>query len=404
MIAYPALKMVFINMPKNTNICFENFGPVIDRTQSDSIKWKRYAGKDILPMWVADMDFQVADEITDAIKLRADHGVLGYGSDNPELAQLIVDHCQVHYDWDIKPEWIVLTPGVVKGLNIARAMSIENGKHSGTTALPVYPHLMQHAPILQFENQTFHTQAQGDSWDLDIKAFENSITNDTGLLLFCNPHNPIGKVYDRHELQDIADICVKHNLIICSDDVHCDLILNDKKHIPIASLNDSIANLSITLMAPSKTFNIAGLDCAFAIIPNADMRKQYSQLMFGLVGHVNIIGTQAATAAFKYGEPWRQKLIPYLQDNHQLILDRVKNINGISMRPAEATYLAWINVADLKLDHPQKYFEEYGVGMSAGSEFGDNNYVRLNFGCQRSLLAEALDRIEKAVNQRMSEL
>ena len=168
--------------------------------------------------------------------------------------------------------------------------------------------------------------------------------------------------------------------------------------------NEDIANLSITLMAPSKTFNIAGLDCAFAIISNEAMRKQYSDLMFGLVGHVNIIGTQAAIAAYKYGKPWHQKLIAYLQDNHQLILDRVKAINGISMRPCEATYLAWINVADLKLDNPQKYFEQYGVGMSAGSEFGDNNYVRLNFGCQRDVLVEALDRIEKAVKNRMADL
>ncbi len=380
------------------------FGKPVDRSESDSIKWKRYQNKDILPMWVADMDFHIADEIVNAVTQRSEHGVLGYGSDNPELMQLIVDHCQTHYDWAIKPEWIVLTPGVVKGLNVARAISIKNGKSAGTTALPVYPHLMKHSPILDFENQTFFTKPKDNNWELDLSAFENSITPNTGLMLFCNPHNPIGKVYNLDELQSIADMCVKHNLIMCSDDVHCDLILNNKKHIPIASLNEDIANLSITLMAPSKTFNIAGLDCAFAIISNETMRKQYSDLMFGLVGHVNIIGTQAAIAAYKYGEPWRQKLIAYLQDNHQLILDRVKAINSISMRPCEATYLAWINVADLKLDNPQKYFEQYGVGMSAGSEFGDNNYVRLNFGCQRDVLVEALDRIEKAVKNRMADL
>ena len=381
-----------------------SFGTVIDRSSSDSIKWKRYGEKDVIPMWVADMDFGIADEITQAVKVRADHGVLGYGSDSPELLQLIVEHCKTHYDWIIQPEWIVLTPGVVKGLNIARAIAIENGKHAGTTALPVYPHLMKGSPILNFKNQTFLTQEKGDNWELDIKAFENSITDETGLMLFCNPHNPLGKVYNRDELQAIADVCVKHKLIMCSDDVHCDLILNDKKHIPIASLNEDIANLSITLMAPSKTFNIAGLDCAFAVIQNTEMRKRYSQLMFGLVGHVNILGTQAAIAAYKYGEPWRQKLIPYLRENHQLIIDKVNRIKGISMRPAEATYLAWINVAELKLDHPQKYFEQYGVGMSAGSEFGDNNYVRLNFGCHQDLLIEALYRIEKAVNERMATL
>lgn len=380
------------------------FGKNVDRFNTDSIKWKRYGERDIIPMWVADMDFTIADEITDAIKERANHGVLGYGSDSPELNQLIVDHCKQHYDWDIKPEWIVLTPGVVKGLNIARAIAMENGKNAGITALPVYPHLMKQSPILKFYNQTFTVRPEGNNWELNIQDFENSITPDTGLMLFCNPHNPIGKVYSRDELQAIADVCVKHNLIMCSDDVHCDLILNGKKHIPIASLNDDIANLSITLMAPSKTFNIAGLDCAFAIISNDALRKQYSKLMYGLVGHVNILGTQAATAAFKHGEPWRQKLIPYLQGNHQLIVDRIEKIDGITMRPSEATYLAWLNVADLKLEHPQKYFEEYGVGMSGGYEFGDDDYVRLNFGCQRELLNEALNRIEKAASSRMKEL
>jgi cystathionine beta-lyase len=381
-----------------------NFGKEIDRSQSDSIKWKRYAGKDILPMWVADMDFEVIPQITEAIVHRAAHGVLGYGSDNPELSQLIVDHCQTHYNWSIKPEWIVLTPGVVKGLNVARALAIKNNKPAGITALPVYPHLMRQSPILVFENQTFLSKEKGNSWELDISQLENKITKDTGLMLLCNPHNPLGKVYDKSELQDIADVCIKHNLIMCSDDVHCDLILNDKKHIPIASLNEDIANLSITLMAPSKTFNIAGLDCAFAIISNQTMRQQYAALSYGLVGHVNILGTQAAIAAYKYGEPWRQKLVSYLKQSHQLILERVEKIDGISMRPAEATYLAWINVAELKLERPQKYFEQHGVGMSAGSEFGDNNYVRLNFGCQQNVLIEALDRIESAVEKRMAEL
>jgi cystathionine beta-lyase len=380
------------------------FGKEIDRSQSDSIKWKRYAGKDILPMWVADMDFEVAPQITAAIQQRVAHGILGYGSDSPELSQLIVKHCQAHYDWTIKPEWIVLTPGVVKGLNVARALSIKNGRPAGITALPVYPHLMNQSPILDFKNQTFLSKTKGDGWELDLDQLENNITKDSGLMLLCNPHNPLGKVYDKSELQNMADICVKHKLIICSDDVHCDLILNDKKHIPIASLNADIANLSITLMAPSKTFNVAGLDCAFAIIPNQAMRQQYAALSYGLVGHVNILGTQAAIAAYKYGEPWRQKLISYLQESHEIILDRIANINGISMRPAEATYLAWINVAELKLDRPQKYFEQHGVGLSAGSEFGDNDYVRLNFGCQQSLLIEALDRIEKAVEKRITEL
>ena len=380
------------------------FGPEVNRAGSDSIKWKRYTNQDILPMWVADMDFHVAPEITQAINERSDHGVLGYGSDNPELMNLIVDHCQKHYQWAIKSQWIVLTPGVVKGLNIARAMAAKKGKAAGITALPVYPHLKQHAPIIEFENQTFLTRPHEQSWSLDLAEMEKNITDKTGVMLLCNPHNPLGKVYSKQELTQLAELCLKHDLIICSDDIHCDLILNGKPHIPIASLNEEVAQCSITLMAPSKTFNIAGLDTAFAVIPNPKMRKQYSEFMYGLVGHVNIIGTQAAIAAYKYGEPWRLELIEYLQKNNQLIQERIDSIKGISMRPVEATYLAWVNVEKLKLDNPQKYFEEFGVGMSAGAEFGDNRYVRLNFGCQRSLLIEALNRIEKAVKKRILNL
>jgi len=377
------------------------FGPPVDRSQSDSIKWKRYAGKDVLPMWVADMDFKVIPEIIDAINDRADHGVLGYGSDNPELMNLIVKHCQHHYQWQIQPEWIVLTPGVVKGLNIARALATQNGKPAGITAKPVYPHLMQHSPVLTFESQDFLTRAKEDSWELDLQQMQQNISDKTGVFLLCNPHNPLGKVYSREELTAVAEVCLQHDLIICSDDIHCDLILNGKPHIPIASLSDEIANQSITLMAPSKTFNIAGLDTAFAIISNSTMRKKYQALMYGLVGHVNIMGTQAAIAAYKHGEPWRQELIKYLQSNLKIIEQRINNIPGISMRPVEATYLAWLNVSSLKLDKPQKYFEEYGVGMSAGSEFGDNDYVRLNFGCQQEILIKALDRIEQAAHERM---
>ena len=380
------------------------FGPEVNRAGSDSIKWKRYANQDILPMWVADMDFHVATEITQAINERSEHGVLGYGSDNPELMNLIVDHCQKHYQWAIKPEWIVLTPGVVKGLNIARAMAAKKGKTAGITALPVYPHLKQNAPIIEFENQTFLTRPHEQSWSLDLAEMEKNITDKTGVMLLCNPHNPIGKVYSKQELTQLAELCAKHDLIICSDDIHCDLILNGKPHIPIASLSEEVAQCSITLMAPSKTFNIAGLDTAFAVIPNPKMRKQYSEFMYGLVGHVNIIGTQAAIAAYKYGEPWRLELIEYLKKNNQLIQERIDSIKGISMRPVEATYLAWLNVEELELDNPQKYFEEFGVGMSAGAEFGDNHYVRLNFGCQRSLLKEALNRIEKAVEKRILNL
>lgn len=380
------------------------FGNETDRSQTDSIKWLRYKDKDIIPLWVADMDFQVAAEIKQALHERVEHGVFGYGSDSTELKQLIVEHCQQHYQWEIKADWIVFTPGVVKGLNLARAIAVQQGKSAGITALPVYPHLRKHAPILTFEDQHFFCSAQEDSWSLDLKQMQANLTTSTGVMLLCNPHNPIGKVYSREELQALADICLEKNLIICSDDIHCDLILNGKPHVPIASLSDAVAKQTITLMAPSKTFNIAGLDSAFAIIANEKMRTEYVQLMDGLVGHVNILAVKASIAAFKYAEPWRKNLIAYLNENRVLVESKVNELEGVSMRPVEATYLAWINIASLKLEHPQKYFESYGIGLSPGSDFGDEDYVRLNFGCQQSLLVEALSRFERAVLNRMEAL
>ncbi len=382
----------------------EYFGPDVNRSESDSIKWKRYKDKDILPMWVADMDFKVAQPIVDALQTRVDHGVFGYGSDSPELKQLIVEHCAKHYDWDIQAEWIVLTPGVVKGLNLARAISLQKGKPAGITALPVYPHLLKHAPLLSFSDQTFWVKPDGDSWSLDLAEMQANITSDTGVMLLCNPQNPVGKVYSKQELMALAQVCIEHDLIICSDDIHCDLILNGKKHIPIASLSEEISQRSITLMAPSKTFNIPGLDLAFAVIENAELRNEYSRLMDGLVGHVNLLGVPAAIAAFKFGEPWRLELIDYLRGNCELIEKSIHALPGISMRPVEATYLAWLDVSQLQLDNPHQYFEKFGVGLSAGKDFGDDRYLRLNFGCQRPLLKQALERIEKAVLNRVNEL
>ncbi len=375
----------------------ELFGPAIDRDSSDSIKWKRYADRDIIPMWVADMDFQVPQEIRDAIKRRIDHGVLGYGSDSADWRQSIVEHCKYHYRWEVQPAWIVPTPGVVKGLNIARALSAQRGKSAGITTLPVYPHLRFHSPILEFADRGFNTLLDNGVWKLDLDDMQANITADVGVMLFCNPHNPIGKVYDREELLALADVCEKQDLLICSDEIHCDLILNGKQHIPIASLSPEISRRTITLMAPSKTFNIAGLDAAFAIIEDPDLRQRYAKLQYGLVGHVNILGTVAAAAAFQTGEPWRQDLIAYLRENQRIIAERVGTIAGMSMIPSEATFLAWINISELQLDNAPKFFEANGVGFSPGSDFGDENYVRLNFGCQRDLLVKALDRMELAV-------
>jgi cystathionine beta-lyase len=237
-------------------------------------------------------------------------------------------------------------------------------------------------------------------WILDLEELEASITPQTELLLFCNPHNPAGTVYSHDELIKIQDICQRHDLLICSDEIHCDLILNkEKKHIPFATMNEDAANRSITLMAASKTFNIAGLSFGFAIIPNDKLREKFKVLVLETMPEINVLAQTATEAAFKYGENWRIEQIEYLRANRDYLLQEINAIKGLKMYPLDATFLAWIDVSALNLDDPETFFDEAGVGISAGKYFGDSNCIRLNFACPRSTLEEAVKRIQKAVKK-----
>ena len=217
------------------------------------------------------------------------------------------------------------------------------------------------------------------------------------MLLFCNPQNPGGAVYREHELQRLADIVEQQDLVVVSDEIHCDLILDkDKKHIPIASLNSRIEQRSITLMAPSKTFNLAGLGCAFAIVPNAGLRRGMKTNPY-IVPHVNLMGLAAAEAAYEFGDEWSRQQCAYLAANRDYLIDEINRIPGLQLGSIEATYLAWIDVSALGLEKPIKFFEDAGLGMSPGRDFGDPNYMRLNFGCPRSRVEQAVKRIRKAI-------
>jgi cystathionine beta-lyase len=235
-------------------------------------------------------------------------------------------------------------------------------------------------------------------WVLDSVALEKAITADSKILLFCNPHNPAGTVYTLEELENIQDICKRHNLLICSDEIHCDLILDkNKKHIPLATLNEDAANRTITLMAASKTFNVAGLGFGFAIIPNNALREKFKIIVRQRMPDINILAQIATEAAFKHGEEWRLQQIEYLRGNRDYLMREINSIDGLKMYPLEATFLAWIDVSELGLDDPESFFENAGVGISAGKYFGDNNFIRLNFACRRSLVEEAVERIKTAI-------
>lgn len=369
-----------------------------DRATSDSSKWGKYAGRDVLPMWVADADFVVDEAIVRALRERVDHGVFGYGGETQALKEAVVAHCAARYGWAVEEDWIVLLPGVVPGLNFARAVSVLRGKKAGLVSAPNYPHLLKCPAMLDFYHQQVDGIWQDGRYTPDFAGLDKAVTADTGLLLLCHPHNPVGRVHSQDELLAYHAIAQKHDLIVCSDEIHCDLILNGSRHQPFAALNADALARTITLMAPSKTWNIAGLCCAFAVIADASLRADFARVTVGM-NDVNVLGVKAARAAFVHGEPWRQALLAYLRGNAQLVYEGINAIAGLSMAQVEGTCLAWIDVRALALDHPQRFFEENGVGLSDGADYGWPGFVRLNFACDRALLQEALQRMARACAQ-----
>ena len=375
----------------------KKFDRQVNRKGTASQKWEKYGDSDILPMWVADTDFMSPPSVIEALHERIDHGVFGYTNVPTELNQLVIERMHSLYQWQISSDDIVWLPGLVCGLNLAcRAVGT-----SGDTVIspkPVYPPFMSAPRLSDREVCTVPLVENNQHFTIDLEALEESLTDRSRLLLFCNPHNPGGAVYLQEELEALANIIIKHDLYICSDEIHCDLILEaGLQHTPIASIGEEISRRTITLMAPSKTYNIAGLGCSFAIITDKQLRQQFINVRKGIVPDVNLLGYTAAIAAYKAGDEWNQQQLDYLRENRDYLQREINLIPGLKLLPIEATYLAWIDISGAKLANPAHFFEQAGVGMSPGRDFGDANYMRLNFGCPRSTLEEAIHRIKAAI-------
>lgn len=373
-----------------------DFDGMINRRGTQSLKWDKYGDKDILPLWVADTDFQSAPAILDALHQRIDHGVFGYSRPSPRLVALILERMRALYDWQVEADWLLFMPGVVPGLNFA-CKAWCRPEHSIITPTPVYYPFL-HAPGYN-ERRISHLPMQlvDDRWLPDFAQLER-LAVDADLLLLCNPHNPGGTVFTRAELERIADIAERHDLTVCSDEIHCDLLLDQEaRHIPFASLSPAAAQRSAVLMAPSKTFNIAGLCCSFAIIPNPTLRHKLQQSMRGLMADNNLLGFIAAEAAYAEGGEWLAAQLEYLRGNRDLVISELGSLPGVKISRIEATYLAWIDVSGLQLENPIASFEAGGVGLSPGAQFGDGHFIRLNFGCSRTLLTEALQRMRRVI-------
>ncbi len=376
------------------------FDTIIDRSGTGSEKWDHYASQDMVPMWVADMDFAAPKEITSALRDRIEHGVFGYTNPPDELNDLIVQRMLTRYQWTIDSESIVWIPGVVTALNVST-------KVIGGDALcltPIYP------PFYSAPKQAGHSfigvdlVEESGVWSLDMEALKSALTPETKGFLLCSPHNPSGRMWTEKELQQLAGFCKEHDLLMCSDEIHCDLIIDEqRKHIPIASLGTDISDRTITIMAPSKTWNIPGLGCSFVIIQDTSLRHRFKKAMAGIVPWVNALGFTAAHAAYKYGEPWLQELRTYLRENEARVREVIRAIPGLRMLPVEATYLGWIDCGvyldETNQEKPWDICEKHGLAVSPGHIFGNDRYIRLNFGCSRPLLEKGLKRLQIAFSR-----
>jgi cystathionine beta-lyase len=365
-----------------------------DRRGGDSVKWNRWAGRDVLPLWVADMDFAVAPAIQEALRRRVGHGVFGYGEPWPSLVESVVDHLAAEYGWAIDPGWIVWLPGLVTGLNVAcRAVG-----GAAFTATPVYPPFLS-AP----ERLTTAPLRRGENrWEWDLPAVEAALGPETRLFLLCHPHNPVGRAWDEDELRAVHELAARRGLVVCSDEIHCGLVLDaGRRHRPFATLSEDATRRTITLMAPSKTFNVPGLGCAFAVVSDPSLRRAFQRAMAGIVPHPNVLGLVACEAAFRDAGAWHRAMLDYLRGNRDRVLEAVRSIPALRTTPVEATYLAWIDARGTGLANPRRHFEAAGVGLTGGRDFGPeglyDGFVRLNFACSRAVLDEALRRLRAAL-------
>ena len=374
-----------------------DFDTPVERRGTASMKWEKYIDKDIIPMWVADMDFRSPLAVIRAIEQRTAYGVFGYTLTPEELNDRVVSMLQETCDWSVKPEWLVWLPGLVTGLNVA-CRAVGKDGDDVMTAVPVYPPFLSAPGFSRRSLIKVPLKEKDNHWQFDFDRLEQMITHKTRIFILCNPHNPVGRVYTRNELAELAAICNKHDIVICSDEIHCGLILDkDKVHVPMATLDPEVAARTITLMAPSKTFNLPGLGCAFAVISEKKLRRQFKNAMAGIVSRPDVLGYAAALAAFTECGDWHAALLDYLRGNLETVTRAIQLMPPFSLAPVEATYLAWIDMRAVGLKNPTMFFEEAGVGLQDGIEFGSSGFARLNFGCPRSLLEKALHRMKAAM-------
>ncbi len=374
------------------------FDEIIDRHNTESFKWDFWGDvESMIPMPVADMDFRCAEPIIEALNKATEHGIYGYSIAPQALIDLVIDQQNEKYGWKIEKEWLVFTPGIEPAITATcKAFGGEN--KSIISPIPVYHPF--HFGIGYAKSRLIESQLilENDRYTFNFEAFERSFELKPSLFLLSNPHNPGGTVFTQTELEKLGEICLKNNTVIFSDEIHCDLLIDENaKHIPIASLSPALEQITITCISPTKTFNTAGFACSVAIIPNKEIRDKFIAEKAGMMPAIGRHAYLATIAAWRDSDSWKNELLSYLRKNHDYLLEKINILPGLKMLPLEATYLAWIDCRDSSIDNLFEKLLENGVRLVDGSLFKGKGFLRLNFACPFSVLEEAVKRIEMVV-------
>ena len=384
-----------------------NFDRIIDRKNTNCFKWdytkQMFDKEDVIPLWVADMDFAAPDAVVQKLIKRAEHGIFGYSFEPEEYYKVFIEWLEKRHNWKIKKEWIINATGIVPAINFAIQCFTEPGDNI-LVQTPVYFPFFE--SIKKNERKVVNSQLRltGTRYEIDFEDLEEKLKSDVKIMLFCSPHNPVGRVWSQEELQKVGELCLQNNVLLISDEIHADLILNNNKHIPISSLSAEIQDITISMYAPSKTFNVAGLFTSSIIIPNPEIRKEYKKFMEKLGLHLlNNFGIDAFIAAYKDGEEWLEQLLDYLWKNYEFVQKYLKtNIPQIKAIELEGTYLMWLDCRELKLKQKELielFVNKAGLGLNNGTVFGAGGYgfMRLNIGCSIKLLEKALEQLKEAI-------
>jgi len=371
------------------------FDDPVERRGSWSTRWERYPA-DVIPLWVADTDFRAPPAVLAAIARRAAHGVFGYSVPPPELRAAVVERMQRLYGWRVEPDWVVFVSGVVPGLHLAARHLMRADQHA-LVPTPVYHHLKQSLQKARRAHSDVPLVLSGGRWVWDEQALAAALRPESRLLMLCNPQNPGGTILTRAELGRLAAFADKHDLLICSDEIHAEILLDEgKPHVPIASLSPETCRRTVTLISPNKAYGFPGAGCAFAIIADPELRRAFSVDFHATVHDASVFAYEAALAAYRECDDWMRAQLDYLRANRDMVEKRIAATGVLKMAHVEATYLAWIDASGLDVADPHRHFLDKGVAMSPGLQFGSPQFVRLNFGTQRAVLDRALERISSA--------